>query len=83
MGRDKDRRDDKGRSGSGLSKVVGSREDAVTRIKEKRDGATRLPAFDEARRGGLNMCEGGKYIHSKTNYKGKWDSEVNAKWWCR
>jgi hypothetical protein len=70
-----DRRDDNERTGSDLSKTVGSREGAVTRIEEKRNGATRLPGFDEARQGGLNTCGGGRYKHSKTTYKGEWDSE--------
>jgi hypothetical protein len=77
--RGEDRRDDNERTGSDLSKTVGSREGAVTRVEEKRNGATRLPAFDEARRGGLNTRGGGRYICSKTFYKGKCSSENNTK----
>jgi hypothetical protein len=51
--------------------------------KRERNGATRLPAFDEARRGGLNTREGGKHIRSKTNYKGDETVEATRRRCCR
>jgi hypothetical protein len=76
---DKDQRDDGERTGSSLSHNKRMKTKHGHTKKRERNGATRLPAFDEARRGGLNTRGEGRYKCSKTTYEGEWDSKWNAK----